>query len=89
MDIRKPHKGVEPGSPKWVFFRMKQFRFDPARADAEDEMDRAWVEEAAQVMARVKREWTGDPKDWLGQLLAIFDALPPKPPGFHGRVEDQ
>ena len=84
-NMSKPRKRVEPGSPKWVFLQMTQFHFDPARAAAEDEMDRRWHEEAAEVMARVTREWPGDPNDWVGQLGALWRAMPPHPPGYHDR----
>jgi hypothetical protein len=53
-----------------------------ARVAAEDELDRAWEEGAAEAMVRFRREWAGDPDDWPGQLQALAGTLPPQPPGF-------
>jgi hypothetical protein len=64
---------------------MTQVRFDPVRAAAEDEMDRKWEEEAAEAMARVARQWPGAPNDLVGQLGALWRAMPPHPLGYHDR----
>jgi len=82
---RESGKPIKPGSARAWFRQNVAFTYDPVRVAAEDKMDADWHEAVERAHARVVAEWTGDPDDFVGKLVALMPHIPPLPPGIQER----
>jgi hypothetical protein len=82
---RESSQRIKPGTARAWFRQYFAFTHDPVRAAAEDKMDADWRAAVGRAQARVEAEWTGDPDDFVGKLVALTPHIPPLPPGFQER----